>query len=118
MKDLHRGAMRIACFGMLGCAVLSTGRNLPAQVLIKNVTDVEVCGLAVNPEGSGQVGLSELPPGQTIPPGASFVLDLPAGLAVVEATDCNGTPLADSAGTILIEQGVTYTIDRPGATSG
>jgi S1-C subfamily serine protease len=80
----------------------------------ENGTEVDVCGLAVNPAGSGQVGLNELPVGQPIPPGDSAALRLPIGEVVVEATDCSGQPVADSAGSILIEPDRTYTIERPG----
>ncbi len=83
----------------------------------ENASDVDICSLAVNPMGSGQVGLNELDAGQQIAPGAVATLRLPRGEVVVEASDCGGQPLADSAGAILIEPDNTYTIERP-ATSG
>jgi len=79
----------------------------------QNGTDVDLCALAVNPSGSGQVGLNELQPGQQIPPGETVTLPLPPGEAVVEASDCGGSPVADSAGSIMIEPNRTYTIERP-----
>lgn len=82
----------------------------------ENATDVDVCRLAVNPMGSGQVGLNELELGQQIPPGGSISLAVPAGEVVVEARDCGGQPIADSGGAILIEAGRTYTIERPGSS--
>ena len=51
-----------------------------------------------------------------IPPGESTTLAVPAGEVVVEARDCGGQPIADSAGAILIEADRTYTIERPGAS--
>ena len=81
----------------------------------ENVTESDVCSLAINPAGSGQVGLDELAEGEVIPAGGSISIDLPGGEAVVEATDCNGNPLADSAGTLLIEEDHTYTIETPGS---
>lgn len=62
-----------------------------------NNIEVEVCGLAINPQAdSGQTGLNELPPGVTIAPGQSYSLDLPAGWVVVEAYDCEGNLVADA----------------------
>ncbi len=83
----------------------------------ENVTDLDVCGLAINPAGSGQVGLDELGGSDVIPAGGSITIDLPGGEVVVEASDCNGAPLADSAGTLFIEQDHIYTIDVPGTTT-
>jgi len=84
----------------------------------ENITDVDVCTLAINPSGSGQVGLNELPTGERIPSGGSATVNLPPGGAVVEATDCDGNPIADSAGTLDITEGGTYTIERPAADAG
>jgi S1-C subfamily serine protease len=81
----------------------------------QNITEVDVCGLAVNPNGSGPVGLDELQPGTVIGPGETFELDLPEGQVVVEAYDCNGNAIADTADTVLdIDSDTTYTISVPG----
>ena len=82
----------------------------------ENLTDVEICGLAVNPDGSGQVGLNELASGQTLPPGEMVTLQLPAGGVVVEAVDCNGNIIADSGGVLMIEENHPYAIELPGQT--
>jgi S1-C subfamily serine protease len=75
----------------------------------ENLTGVDVCALAVNPKGSGPVGLNELAPGESIPPGGIATLELPAGEVVVKAYDCNGQALADSgAGSLAISEEDTY----------
>ena len=78
----------------------------------ENTTDTEVCGLAINPEGSGPVGLNELPPGTTIPPGGSIVIQLPVGPVTAKAFDCSGEPLADSKYTNVAPPG-EYAIGPP-----
>ena len=109
-------------FFLNGTLVFAEGLQLtdePVDVIAtewENGADVDVCSLAVNPAGSGQVGLNELVPGQRIPPGDSVTLELAVGQVVVEAADCGGQPIADSAGAIVVEPGRTYTIERPGAS--
>lgn len=86
----------------------------PAEIydtIWENQADIDVCGLAINPEGSGQVGLSELRPGEFIAPGETTTVRIPAGRAVVEASDCDNEPLADSAGSIEIAPDRIYTIN-------
>ena len=88
----------------------------PVEVLSTiwtNATDVDVCELAVNPKGSGLAGLNELPAGVVIAPGDSLTLRLPLGTVVAAATDCNGNPVADSAGEIEIEPNGSFVISRP-----
>lgn len=80
----------------------------------ENTTDVDICGLAVNPLGSGPAGLNELEPSAVIPPGDTVTLDLAAGDAVVEAYDCGGEVVADSGGGALqIVEDRIYTIEAP-----
>ncbi len=68
-----------------------------------NVTEGDICGLAVNPfADSGQVGLDELGADESIPPGASTTMNLPLGRVVVEAYDCDGDPVADAFGGLEI----------------
>lgn len=85
------------------------------EVTWENGATVDLCSLAINPAASGQVGLNELQPGVVIPPGGTATIALPAGEAVVEARDCSGQALADSAGTLLIEPEVSYLISDPSA---
>ena len=93
--------------------VLTDSPALLVSTTWKNDSGVEICGLAVNPEGSGPVGLSELPPGTQLMPGQSVNLDLAPGKVVVEAYDCNGQPLADSGGqSIKVESDKVYTINQ------
>jgi hypothetical protein len=62
-----------------------------------NDTNAVICNLAINPfSTSGQVGLNELTPGETIEPGASRTVELPLGQVVVEAFDCEGNAIADN----------------------
>ncbi len=76
-----------------------------------NNTDVEVCGLAINPLAeSGQTGLNELEPGDSIPPGESRPLELATGRVVVEAYDCLGRLVADAYDGLDIEQSTTLLI--------
>jgi S1-C subfamily serine protease len=77
----------------------------------ENTTDVTICALAINPKGSGPVGLNELPPGATILPGETIAIDLPAGEVVVEAYDCEGEALADSGGIPIVSDKI-YTIEE------
>lgn len=80
----------------------------------ENTTDIDICGLAINPKGSGPVGLNELSPGVVIAPSETITIDLPEGEAVVEAYDCSGEAIADSGGVALeIVEGHIYTIDAP-----
>ena len=82
----------------------------------ENTTELDICALAVNPVGSGPVGLNELDPGTRILPGESVAIDLPEGRAVVEAYDCDGHVVADSGGDGLeiVEERV-YFIEAPDA---
>lgn len=80
----------------------------------ENTTEVDICGLAINPIGSGPAGLNELEPGVVIGPGQSVGIDLPAGEAVVEASDCSGEVVADSGGAALvIVEDRIYFIESP-----
>ena len=86
------------------------------ETMWENTTDGGICGLAVNPVGSGPVGLNELDPGATIAPGESIALQLPAGDVVVEASDCEGQVVADSGPDGLeIEPDRVYFIAAPTA---
>ena len=78
----------------------------------ENNSEVDICGLAVNPKGSGPFGLNELPPGSVIPPGGTITIDLPEGEAVAEAYDCDGHALADSGGIDIVPEKI-YTIKIP-----
>lgn len=85
----------------------------------ENTTEVDICGLAVNPLGSGPAGLNELEPTAVIPPGDTVTLDLAAGDAVVEAYDCDGDVVADSGGGALqIVEDRIYTIEAPAGAEG
>jgi hypothetical protein len=90
----------------------------PAPVLTtewKNETGVELCGLAVNPKGSGPAGLNELQPGETIAVDGIADLDLALGTVEVEAYDCNGEVVADSGNGILVaEDNLAFNIKLPG----
>ncbi len=57
-------------------------------------SDAEICSLAINPKGSGPVGLNELPASETIKPGESITVEIPESTIVAAADDCNGTRLA------------------------
>lgn len=96
--------------------IVLTDENVPVfSTTWENTTDVDICGLAINPKGSGPVGLNELSPGVVIPPGETTTVDLPEGEAVVEAYDCNGEAVADSGGEPLqIVEDHIYTIRAPG----
>jgi hypothetical protein len=94
--------------------------DTPVEVITTtwtNNTEGDVCGLAVNPAGSGPVGLNELPAGTVIEPGGTVGLDLPGGAAMVEAYDCDGNAIADSADSadavIDIQPGTAYSINPP-----
>ncbi len=78
----------------------------------ENATPGDVCSLSINPDRSGQVGLNELSPGAIIPTGEEVTIELPVGTVVVEARDCAGNPVADSAG-IQIEADQVYRIFDP-----
>ena len=79
----------------------------------ENATEIDICSLAINPEGSGPAGLSVLPPGQIIAPGETFTIELAAGEIVAEAKDCDGNPIADSGGPIDIVEDRTFNILLP-----
>ncbi|MEL7157580.1 MAG: hypothetical protein AAFN30_13385, partial [Actinomycetota bacterium] len=80
----------------------------------ENTTEVDICGLAINPLGSGPAGLNELEPGVVVAPGQSVTIDLAAGEAVVEAYDCDGDVVADSGGGALeIVEDRIYFIEAP-----
>ena len=81
--------------------VLTDGAVPVVVTTWENITDVDICGLAINPEGSGPVGLDELPSGTVIPPGGTIDVQLPEGPVVVEAYDCDGRAVADSGGGAL-----------------
>lgn len=70
-----------------------------------NNTGVELCGLAVNPlSDSGQVGMNELDPGESIPVGESRTMNLPLGNYVVEAYNCDGEAVADNYSGLPVEE--------------
>lgn len=80
----------------------------------ENATESDICELAINPKGSGPVGLNELPDGTVIPPGGTTTINLPEGEAVVEAYDCDGNAVADSAGlNIVPDENRIYFIEVP-----
>lgn len=82
----------------------------------RNQTGAELCSLAINPRGSGPVGLNELLPGGKIKADGSATIDLPDGDYLVEARDCEGTPVADSGngGAITVDADHTaFTISKP-----
>ncbi|MGF1595329.1 MAG: serine protease [Acidimicrobiales bacterium] len=83
----------------------------------ENRTGGDVCGLAINPVGSGPVGLNELAVGQRIAPGESVVLELAAVASIAEAYDCEGRSVADSGGPIEIVADHTYTVAEPDAAA-
>lgn len=81
------------------------------EVTWSNDTDVEICGLAVNPfSDSGQVGLNELGAGDVIPPGESQAIELPLGKVVVEAYNCENEAVADNFGGLDIVGPATFLI--------
>lgn len=82
----------------------------------RNQTGAELCSLAINPKGSGPVGLNELAPGETIDADGSATIDLPDGDYLVEARDCENKPVADSGdgGAITVDNDhTTFTIAKP-----
>lgn len=82
----------------------------------RNQTGSQLCSLAINPKGSGPVGLNELPPGDRIKADGSATIDLPDGDYLVEARDCEGKPVADSGsgGAITVDADHTaFTISKP-----
>ena len=82
----------------------------------RNQTGAELCSLAINPKGSGPVGLNELAPGEKIKSEGSATIDLPDGDYLVEARDCENEPVADSGegGAITVDFDHTaFTISRP-----
>lgn len=82
----------------------------------RNDTPAPLCSLAINPKGSGPVGLNELAPGETIDPDNTVTIDLPDGDYLVEARDCANQPVADSgsggAVTVAADQ-TTFSIKVP-----
>jgi len=97
--------------------VLTTEAVDVIETVWENATDTDLCSLAINPNGSGPVGLNELPPGRVLSPGETATVPLPPGPVVVEAYDCNGQPVADAVGELTIESGQTYLLQRSGATA-
>ncbi len=82
----------------------------------RNQTGVELCSLAVNPKGSGPVGLNELPAGEKIKVDGSATIELPDGDYLVEARDCENKPVADSGsgGAMTVDDEHTaFTISKP-----
>lgn len=82
----------------------------------RNQTGAELCSLAINPKGSGPVGLNELAPGEKIEAEGSATIDLPDGDYLVEARDCENKPVADSGdgGVITVDTDQTvFTIAKP-----
>ncbi|MEM8924759.1 MAG: serine protease [Actinomycetota bacterium] len=79
----------------------------------ENITEVDICGLAINPVGSGPVGLNELDPDLVLAPGDSATIDLAGGEVVVEAYDCDGEVVADSGDGLEIIEERRYTIEAP-----
>ncbi|MCP3989227.1 MAG: trypsin-like serine protease, partial [Actinomycetia bacterium] len=59
--------------------VLTEDQNEVFSTQWENTTDVSICALAINPKGSGPVGLNELAPGTMILPGETVTIDLPTG---------------------------------------
>ncbi len=65
------------------------------EVTWVNKSDVDICGLAVNPLAFNRhAGVNVLDRGEVLSPGDSAVIELPAGDIVVEAYDCNGSAVA------------------------
>lgn len=82
----------------------------------RNQTGAELCSLAINPKGSGPVGLNELPPGEKIKADGSATIELPDGDYLVEARDCDNKPVADSGsgGAMTVDDDHTaFTISKP-----
>lgn len=75
-----------------------------------NDLDIDLCGLAINPKASGQVGLDELDDGVVIPPGGAVTMELPLGMVVVEAYDCDGEPVADELSGLPITKSEIFSI--------
>lgn len=76
-----------------------------------NNTGVDLCELAFNPAAeSGQLGLNELPAGTVIPPDGQWQTTMPKGYVVVEASDCDGEPVANRFDPLLIETSGAFRI--------
>ena len=65
------------------------------EVTWVNQTEEDICGLAINPLALRRhAGINELPVGDVIKSGQSRTIELPAGVIVVEAYNCNGEAIA------------------------
>ena len=112
---LPAGVYEIGFF-IEGQLVFAEGIELtPEPVDVVTVTwtndlETDLCGLAVNPKRSGQVGLNELDEDVVIPPGGAVTMDLPLGTVVVEAYDCNGEPVADELAGLPITKSEIFSI--------
>ena len=73
-------------------------------------SDAAICSLAINPKGSGPVGLNELAEGQTIAPGESITLQIAEGTIVAAADDCDGERLAVQLNGLLVDESKDFTI--------
>ena len=72
--------------------------------------DTDICSLAINPKGSGPVGLNELPDGERIEPGQSVTVEVAEGTIVVAADDCDGGRLAIQLDGLLVDGPKDYSI--------
>lgn len=91
--------------------IVTSGPVEVVEVTWINDTDARICSLAINPfSSSGQVGLNELPPDTFIEPGGSRTVELPLGMVVVEAYDCEGEAIADNLGGLPITAPASFVI--------
>ena len=83
------------------------------EVTWVNKTEQDICGLAVNPLAlSRHAGVNVLSPGETLRPGESAVIELPAGQIVVEAYDCSGMAIAAELDGLSIPESL-FVDDQP-----
>ncbi len=81
------------------------------EITWTNGTGGEICELAINPLAeSGQAGLNELELGDSIPVDGSRTVELPQGVIVAEAYNCEGEPVADAFDGLEIEDPATFLI--------
>lgn len=112
---LQAGIYEIGFF-IEGQLVFAEGIELtPEPVDVVTITwandlDTDLCGLAINPKQSGQVGLNELDEGVVVAPGETFTTDLPLGMVVVEAYDCDGEAVADELAGLPITKSEIFSI--------
>lgn len=112
---LPAGVYEIGFF-IEGQLVFAEGIELtPEPVDVVTITwtndlETDLCGLAINPKASGQVGLDELDEDVVIPPGGAVTMDLPLGTVVVEAYDCDGEPVADELAGLPITKSEIFSI--------